>query len=527
MNQKIFLGPPGTGKTTRLLKEVQQFIDEGYSPHEIAFMSFTRKAANEARERALVKFPHLSAKDLPYWATLHSVAFRRLKMGRNDVLQRSDWLAISKKTGFEMQGYYNLDDGGLAGGTKKGDKFLFNYGLAHARMVEPVAHHASLPFSDRSEMPLKEFLYFIDTLRLYKAETGLLDFNDMLEYALHTGHVEGVKIAIIDEAQDLSKRQWLLVDSLFGNCERIIIAGDDDQSIYEWSGADVPTFLTLAGDRTVLDRSYRLPRSIFDFSNQIVSRVRNRIEKTWGPDDREGEVRTVTRLEELKDRMVENNGESWLLLGRNKYILDDQVKLLQSWGIPYSVKGVPAAQQNELRAIRAFERARAGKEIQSSEAQSFYNFLHGGVQIARGFKQLPAETPEIIGWDWLVKHGGLKVSKDDAWFDVLKIDKNMISYYRAIRRHGYATTEEPKVNVSTIHSVKGGEADNVILIDAMASRTYREFEENPDAEHRVQYVAATRARERLFIMKTGERSFYPFPQQHPAGWNISQNSQTA
>jgi len=46
---KIF-GPPGTGKTTTLLNRLDKWFNRGITPKEIAYLSFTNKAVNEARE---------------------------------------------------------------------------------------------------------------------------------------------------------------------------------------------------------------------------------------------------------------------------------------------------------------------------------------------------------------------------------------------------------------------------------------------------------------------------------------------
>ena len=52
----IVLGPPGTGKTTFLLKKVEKFLEEGTDPQSIAYLAFTKKAATEALDRAVEKF---------------------------------------------------------------------------------------------------------------------------------------------------------------------------------------------------------------------------------------------------------------------------------------------------------------------------------------------------------------------------------------------------------------------------------------------------------------------------------------
>ena len=72
----IVLGPPGTGKTHTLLNEVDNCLKKT-APDKIGYFAFTKKAANEAKERAIKKF-NLGENDLPYFRTLHSLAFKKL-----------------------------------------------------------------------------------------------------------------------------------------------------------------------------------------------------------------------------------------------------------------------------------------------------------------------------------------------------------------------------------------------------------------------------------------------------------------
>ena len=81
------LGPPGTGKTTTLLDMVDQALEEGTRPTDIAFLAFTRKAANEAKERAAKRFDLCPKEDLPNFRTLHSLALTLTDIKRDQVMQ--------------------------------------------------------------------------------------------------------------------------------------------------------------------------------------------------------------------------------------------------------------------------------------------------------------------------------------------------------------------------------------------------------------------------------------------------------
>ena len=103
----IVLGPPGTGKTETLLREVEKYLKKT-DPNRIGYFSFTQKAANEGRERAMKKF-NLTEDDLPYFQTLHSLAFRRLGLKKENVMQREHYAKVGKETGLRVD-YNEWDD---------------------------------------------------------------------------------------------------------------------------------------------------------------------------------------------------------------------------------------------------------------------------------------------------------------------------------------------------------------------------------------------------------------------------------
>jgi superfamily I DNA/RNA helicase len=114
MIKKIF-GPPGTGKTTTLLNLVDEYIKKGTPLNRIGYFAFTRKAANEAKDRMLERNPELDKKDLRYFQTLHSFAFHTLGMSEENVMQPVHYEQIGKELNLRVtevgdeSGYLNFN----------------------------------------------------------------------------------------------------------------------------------------------------------------------------------------------------------------------------------------------------------------------------------------------------------------------------------------------------------------------------------------------------------------------------------
>lgn len=498
MTPEIFLGPPGTGKTTTLLNLVEDELEAGTPPERIAYVSFTKKAATEASDRASTKFSR-SSSDFPYFRTLHSMAFRTMGYDRADVFDHLKLPEFGKWAGIKVTGRINMDEGSTFG-NEEGDRCLFLVNLSRLRM-EPLRVTYSNNYDD---IPWRTVEYVAEAVKKYKHANYLVDYTDMLEEFARNSWSPDVDVVIIDEAQDLSKLQWRVVHKLCARARRVIIAGDDDQAIYQWAGADVDYFINMAGIRTVLHQSYRIPAKVQEVSNDIVRRIQNRNEKRWSPRGAPGVVERSANL-----AGVDWSDSSTLVLARNVKYLDEISKWLMNRGINYEFRGREALSSDVRSAIKTWQNLRDGNAAEIGDVRRVYSYMVSGKQVARGYKELPGfQDSDLVIMDDLVERAGLLT--DQPWYVALpKIPKREHDFVRTAVRTGERLDVAPRIRLSTIHSSKGGEGNHVVIVPDMAGRTFADASKDMDSEHRVWYVGVTRAKEKLTILNPEYQNSYP------------------
>jgi DNA helicase-2/ATP-dependent DNA helicase PcrA len=485
--RKVF-GPPGSGKTTYLLNQVEQELSDGVFPGRIGYFSFTRKAANEARDRAIAKFPSLNAKtDFPYFRTLHSLAFHCLSAKADDIMQPEHYAEFAAQAGIEVE--VNRDD--EEGFAKADNPILNEINLARIRGVDLREHYNA----SRINIEWHHFEFVERSYRHYKAARNLMDFTDLLELACNdTNRLPRLEVLIIDEAQDLSRLQWQLVYSLVSKANRVFIAGDDDQAVFTWAGADVKSFLDFAGDIHVLQQSYRIPSTVHNIANGIVKRIRQRQDKTWFPRDYIGAVKEYYRFEDIPV----DDGE-WLILASTNYLLNPVHEWLKSNGVLFERNHVPSVSPNILKAVIDWERLRKGLSISITDAQNLYKYL-GANDVARGHRNFKGQV-DIIEYDLstLREHFGLLT--DAVWHEALtKVSEDRREYLRAVLRRGYKVSTANRIKLSTIHGAKGGEADNVVLLMDLSPKFASQYAIDSDSVNRLLYVGVTRTKKTLHLV---------------------------
>jgi superfamily I DNA/RNA helicase len=83
-----------------------------------------------------------------------------------------------------------------------------------------------------------------------------------------------------------------------------------------------------------------------------------------------------------------------------------------------------------------------------------------------------------------------------------------VEYIRSCLRNNQKLTDEPRITISTIHKVKGGEATNVAIVPDYSYLSAQYIDS--DDEHRIQYVAVTRAKKNLFLISPETEYFYEY-----------------
>lgn len=486
----IVLGPPGTGKTTTLLGVLREELAAGTRPDRIGFVTFTRRAAQEAQSRVLDEFG-LTKRDTPHFRTLHALAMRASGLGGNNILEGERVAQFAQWIGEEIRGRVSID--GAWGGYARGDRLMFMVNLARIRRI-PLR---TLYEESHDDLDWAAVERFDQGLRAYKHELGLHDFSDMLEHAVSRGTPPDLEVLLVDESQDQSLLQWDVVYWLARGCRRVVVAGDDDQGIFAWAGADSDTLIDMEGSARVLDQSYRVPRAVQAVANGVIERVQHRRPKAWRPRATEGVVRWVRSVAEAGFE-----GESVMILARNRHQLDPIEQELHAAGVMYDREDQPSVRRSVLDAIVTWERMRRGvPQPVEAVAKGPYSLMTTGVGVRRGHKRLPGFPPEsLVGIGDLQERGGLL--RTEPWHAALdQLPPELRLYIQRCRRNGERLTTAPRIRLSTIHGSKGGEADRVILLTDMAPRTWREAHVRPDAERRVFYVGMTRSREELCLVR--------------------------
>ena len=464
---KIY-GPPGTGKTEKLIRRAMAYIRIGTPINSIGYFAFTRKAAHEARDRMLSKNPQYKKKELRYFQTLHSLAFHTLGLREENVMQDYHYndlgkilsIRVNAKKDADASPYLSCDNEYfqiILKAKEKGISVWDEYCTGeHSSNVEPdLLKHIEVNYNQ------------------YKVNNNLIDFADMIKKFLSKPELcPSFNTVFIDEAQDLSPIQWDMYDLLKNNSKNVYLAGDDDQAIYGWAGADVDRFIKEPAEEKVLSKSRRIPIAVQEISEIITERIQGlRATKNYLPRNEQGLCSKINSLEN-----VDLYNGKWLILTRTISRAKEICDLLKVKGLYHENKHRKSYDTKLYKAIINHSKWLKGEDIPDTALEDIKEYM-----------------------------GERELKKDLKWyecFDTASADEKI--YIRLMLSNGEKLSNEARIKVSTIHAAKGGECENVILVLDNAKKI-REATAHSiikrDEEHRVWYVGCTRAKRNLYLMR--------------------------
>lgn len=485
-NIEIVFGGPGTGKTTDLVRIVREALKAGLEPDKFAYMAFSRKAANEALTRILddeyVKELNYTREDFTWVRTIHSTCYKLMGISKKEIMDKKDYVKFSEQTGHILKGNYSAD-------TERcpidihtlGDRSYVVYARAKAmcKSLDDVWHHLNY-----QDLPFEYVTKFSEELDEYKRKVGKIDFTDLLDICDKTLKI---KMAIIDEAQDLTKQQWRRTSKITSNASRVVIAGDDDQAIYTWSGATARPLLHMKADiRRVLPISHRLTKNVKSLADSIIHRISEREPKNFSSRPEMGGIHWLS-----EPNHVDLSSGKWFLIARNRHMLNELEQIARDQNVVYKHNGRWSNESDSVQAVLDYTRLRRGDLLSQTEARRVAEYS-GGI--------ITYHAPKQQWDDFKFPFKSDSNSRPD-WMAALLIEDREREYIRGLLRRGESLLKEGRVRIDTVHGSKGGEEDNVLLMTDVSRKIYNAMMTAPDDENRCLYVAITRTIKNLYLVK--------------------------
>jgi len=319
LQNMLVLAGAGSGKTRVLVQRIAWLMQvENASPHSVLAVTFTNKAAAEMRARVEET---VGGNTHGMWiGTFHGLAHRLLRMHFQEaklpqafqVLDSDDQLRLVKRIVRSL----NIDEKRFP---PKQMQWYIN-----GKKDEGIRPQHIEVYDDPTEQT------FVKVYKGYQDacdRSGLVDFAELLLRAhelwlnnpvLLEHYQQRFKHILVDEFQDTNAIQYAWLTLLGKASSKVMIVGDDDQSIYGWRGAKIENIQRFLNDydkaKTIkLEQNYRSTANILNAANQLISNNNNRLGKELWTEDKSGEkISIYTAFNEIDEaRFIAGRITDW------------------------------------------------------------------------------------------------------------------------------------------------------------------------------------------------------------------------
>lgn len=558
MSREIrIIGPPGCGKSTRLATQEIPDAVRAYGPDKVVVTSFTRAGAIEIANKRSLKTNEKIQINPMHIGTLHALCYRLLSQPSIAELNIDKWNEENAQFSMSHGGIQDMDEGI---GNTDGDSRSKNKGDAMLRQLN-IFRNKMIP---HEEWP-QQVQIFDGLWKSFKNMHGYYDYTDLIERSINElPYAPGrPQVIFVDEAQDFTKLQLALIRKWGMKAEFIVLVGDEDQTIYEFSGATPDAFLKPDIEqkfKRFLTQSFRIPEAVHQHAVALIEQVAMREPKEYHPRRRKDGSYVKGALHKMDGRHHYRNAEGIVTLAEQHTASGQTVMLLTTCA--YMLNGIRAyLRENGIPFQNQYRKKRGdwnpllsggGKVITARDL--LVNFLESGedenywtvqqmLAWARFIKVGPTglvrkkgkaalkflkdkieshetkgmfTTRHVIGEIFQPEIIETILSRDVDWLldNMLSTKKEVMGFpLQVYKKYGKpGIIEDPKITIGTIHSVKGGESDVVMLfpdISYKSKKAIREARRNTtlaalqnamDPHYRAFYVGMTRAREELYLM---------------------------
>lgn len=528
-------GAPGAGKTYQLRKRLEEEADQGLELTDFYWLNFTNSGREDVEPEIEEAFAGDDSDDDAdsRAKTFHGLALSLvLRDGVIDyetfdsqILQQGDYATdefdpyadFCRRQGMSYDPDYSDPKKLLSGvqETTYTGNLLFAINDYLTQTCKPPSKWRSAPVDipinngDRVARLLEEWDAYKRNPPVY--EFRLFEHGDYVEYGADQGLTPDVDVLFIDEFQDLAPLEYQLYKLWrdTADLERLYIAGDPNQSIYSFRGGTPYYFDATAADAVVeLNDSRRCPEQIAAVGREVLAAHSETDPRGFSGYEPGGTVRWRSPRDKyaLRDAVIEATAPAGgddqptpavLLLSRTNHQLRQLTGDLRDVGIPFDILGSRRSMwDGDLGdMLTVLNGMKTGADTFYLPAvRTLCKQLRDDVDYARGFGQILAadELDDVLG-RYATVSAIIRRLEIPKWKrDVLA---NAVDAPAAIQRG--------EVQVGTVHTAKGLEAPTVYLFTTTSDSMVTRYARNPDAaaeEHRVYYVGATRASERLYLV---------------------------
>lgn len=340
LQNMLVLAGAGSGKTRVLVQRIAWLMKvEHASPHSILAVTFTNKAAAEMRARVEQT---VGGNIHGMWiGTFHGLAHRLLRMHFQEanlpqsfqVLDSDDQLRLVKRIIRAL----NLDE-------KRWPAKQMQWYINGKKDEGLRPKHIETHYDPTEETFVKVYQGYQDACD----RAGLVDFAELLlrahelwlnNPALLQHYQQRFSHVLVDEFQDTNAIQYAWLNMLGREQSKVMIVGDDDQSIYGWRGAKIENIQRFLKEfenaQTIrLEQNYRSTANILTAANQLIANNNGRLGKDlWTKDDAGEKISVYTAFNEIDEaRFISGRITEWLKrdLSSSDDSLDDVAILYRS-----------------------------------------------------------------------------------------------------------------------------------------------------------------------------------------------------